>query len=85
MHQKSYVFSGTIATDIILPVLPFGAVWQAALDRMAKLPPTVGRDVKLRIYKDYDALRHYQAMGIERLRNDLTSANVELEYIAIEE
>ena len=65
-HQKSYVFSGTIATDSILAILPFGPGWQAALDAMAKKAPTVGRDIKLRIYRDYDALRHYQATGIEK-------------------
>ena len=71
MHRKNYVFSGTIASDSILALLPFGHEWQRALDEMSKSPPTVGRAVKLRIYKDYDALRHYQALGIEKLRNEL--------------
>ncbi len=71
MHRKNYVFSGTIASDSILALLPFGPKWQSALDEMSKSPPTVGRAVKLRIYKDYDALRHYQAFGIEKLRTAL--------------
>jgi hypothetical protein len=70
-HRKNYVFSGTIASDSILALLPFGSKWQSALDEMSKSPPTIGRVVKLRIYKDYDALRHYQALGIEKLRNAL--------------
>lgn len=70
-HRKNYVFSGTIATDIILPLLPFGRSWQGGLDDMAAREPTKGRDVKLRIYRDYEALRAYQAHGIERLRNEL--------------
>jgi hypothetical protein len=74
MHQRNYVFSGTIATDSILPLLPFGPRWQVGLDAMGAIEPTVGREVKLRIYKDYDSLRHYQARGIELLRNDLLIA-----------
>lgn len=70
-HRKSYVFSGTIATDAILGLLPFGGEWQAALDSMSATEPTVGREVKLRIYQDYEALRQYQTFGISRLRENL--------------
>lgn len=70
-HRKNYVFSGAIATDLILPLLPFGKPWQNGLDEMATRPPTKGREVKLRIYRDYDSLRVYQAEGIRRLRTDL--------------
>lgn len=73
MHRKNYLFAGTIATDSILSILPFGAVWQAALTKMADREPTVGREIRLRIYKDYDALRQYQAMNISRLRSQLLS------------
>jgi len=52
-------------------LLPFGKTWQRALDFMSEIHPTVGREVKLRIYKDYDSLRSYQASNIERLRNEL--------------
>lgn len=73
-HRTSYVFAGTIATDSILPILPFGALWQKALTNMANEKPTIGRDVRLRIYKDYDALRQYQASNIGRLRLQLLSS-----------
>ena len=75
-HRKIYVFEGTIATDMILPLLPFGQEWQGGLDRMGTLEPTTGRGVKLRIYRDFDALRAYQASGVAKLRNELlTVAN----------
>jgi len=70
-HRTNYVFCGTIATDKILSLLPFGRPWQRALDEMAKNEPTVGRDVKIRIYRDYSALRSYHAKNVERLRQSL--------------
>lgn len=71
MHRKNYVFSGTIATDSMLGLLPFGQEWQIALDKMSSLGPALNRDVKLRIYRDFDALRQYQARNIEQLRVSL--------------
>lgn len=71
-HRENYVFSGTIATDSMLGLLPFGPRWKHALSVMSHTKQTKRRDVKLRIYKDYDALRHYQAYGIEKLRLKLS-------------
>ena len=84
-HRKNYVFSGTIATDSILALLPFGQVWQEALDGMASVTPTNGREVRLRIYKDFDALRAYQAYGIGRLRDDLLEKGDEETLITTDE
>jgi hypothetical protein len=74
-HQKNYIFSGTIATDKILGLLPFGQDWQAALDAMGQVEPTKNREIKLRIYKDYDSLRAYQAAGLESLRGKLLESS----------
>lgn len=76
-HRDNYVFAGTIATDRILALLPFAKQWQAALDAMAKVAPTMGREVNLRVYRDYDSLRAYQVGGIERLRSALLEAKSE--------
>ncbi len=76
-HRDNYVFAGTIATDRILALLPFAKPWQGALDAMAKINPTVGREVNLRVYRDYDSLRAYQITGIERLRSSLLEAKTD--------
>lgn len=76
-HRKHYVFSGTIATDNMLAILPFGQSWQAALTKMNRIAPTVGRDVRLRIYKDYEALRQYQSDNILNLRGSILSLEQE--------
>jgi hypothetical protein len=84
-HRKNYVFAGAIATDMILSLLPFGKSWQGGLDEMTDVEPTVGREVKLRIYRDYDALRYYHAHNIANLRQDLMSGLDQETAISTEE
>lgn len=70
-HVTKYIYWGTLATDRLLGVLPFGREWLQASSYMAGFSPTEGRDVNLRIYTDYDALRAYQAQGARTLRESL--------------
>ena len=70
-HVTKYIYWGTLATDRLLGVLPFGREWLQASSHMAGLAPTQGRDVNLRIYSDYDALRAYQTQGARALREAL--------------
>ncbi len=84
-HRKNYVFEGAIATDMILSLLPFGIQWQVGLDAMSTLAPTNGREVKLRIYRDFEALRVYQASGVAKLRNELLSSGESEIIISTEE
>jgi hypothetical protein len=84
-HRKNYVFTGTIATDSFLALLPFGKRWQNGLDEMGTHAPTVGRDVKLRIYRDYDALRYYHMTGIKRLQEALLSSTEDQLQVETEE
>ncbi|MDH2314002.1 hypothetical protein [Methylobacterium brachiatum] len=84
-HKVNHIFTGTIAANKILPILPFGQTWMAALTDMSQIEPTVGRDVKLRIYKDFDALRFYQSDNIGRLRDALAAERYGSTEIAVED
>ncbi|HEX5688265.1 MAG TPA: hypothetical protein VFY73_29955 [Ideonella sp.] len=68
-HVNRYIYWGTLATDRLLGVLPFGAKWLEAFSYMTGLAPSAGRPVNLRIYVDYDAMRSYQVQSTKSLRN----------------
>jgi hypothetical protein len=42
-HRNRLIYWGTIATDKIIQILPFGEKWVTALNEMANLEPTVDR------------------------------------------
>ena len=68
-HKSRLIYDGTIATDKILEFLPFGAEWAEALSHMSTIPPTVDRDIKVRIYRDFDCLRGYHVRNVKFLKN----------------
>jgi len=68
-HVHRYIYWGTVATDRLLGVLPFGLDWLKATAAVAELAPTVGRTVNLRIYTDFDSLRAYHIQGVRALRD----------------
>jgi hypothetical protein len=70
-HVTRFIYWGTIATDRLLGILPFGKQWLDALTTMGLLAPTVGRDINLRIYSDYESLRAYQVQSVFRAREEL--------------
>jgi hypothetical protein len=70
-HGKAYVFDGTIATDFVLPYLPFGKEWLQALNSQSFVEPTVGLEVKARIYRDFDCLRDYQLKSVRLAQTHL--------------
>lgn len=70
-HQSGYIFNCTIATDFILEFLPFAPQWLKAFTHMAGVPPTEGREIKARIYRDFDSLRQYQLGGVLAARTHL--------------
>ena len=67
-HVHKYIYWGTIATDKLLPYLPFGKKWLEALEEMSKIEPTKNRIIKARIYKDFDSLRDYQVNNLKKLK-----------------
>jgi len=72
-HVTRFIYWGTIATDRLLGILPFGKQWLNALSTMSRQAPTVGRDINLRIYSDYESLRAYQVQSALRARQELLS------------
>lgn len=81
-HVKNYIYWGTIATDKILPILPFATEWIGALSHIGTVPPTEGRDVKVRIYRDFASLRAYLSLTFKNLRDSiLESATLEPEPV----
>jgi predicted nucleotidyltransferase len=73
-HRKRLVYWGVIATDRLLPLTPLASRWVPALEKMSKRSPAEGREINIRLYMDFDALRAYQALGIRELREKLTSS-----------
>lgn len=70
-HVNRLIYWGTIATDQILEILPFGKKWSLGLIKMGNEPPFEGRVVNIRIYKDLESLRFYQTQGLNKLKNEL--------------
>jgi len=70
-HSTRFIYWGTIATDRLLGVLPFGSLWLPALSKMSRIAPTVGKNINLRIYADYDSLRTYQIRSVQQAREDV--------------
>lgn len=74
MHRGHLVFDGAIATDRWLPFLPFGPQWSSTLGRAGTLNPTNDREVKARLYKDFESLRDYQRRNVERQKAALLAS-----------
>ena len=74
-HRTRLIYWGTIATDKILQILPFGIEWVKALNSMAKVKPTEGREINIRIYKDFEALKNYHNIGLKQIKDKLLISN----------
>lgn len=73
-HRNNYIYWGCIAIDKILRIMPFAKEWAIASSHMRGVDPTAGRDVKFRIYRDFDSLRSYQTQSVKLLRAELMEA-----------
>ncbi|WP_369644421.1 hypothetical protein [Variovorax sp. V118] len=83
-HRAGHIYDGAIAADRILSLFPFGKEWQSALDILATEHPTNGRDLKLRIYRDFDSVRTYLTRGVRYWQASLGSSISDESAIAVE-
>jgi hypothetical protein len=67
-HRERHIYFGCIAADKVMSLLPFKIPWTEAMSAMAGEAPTEEREIKLRIYRDYDALRSYHLQGMETMK-----------------
>jgi len=72
-HVYRLIYWGTIATDRILGLLPYGPQWQNAIARAAQRIPTLDRTIKIRVYRDLDSLRAYQVNNLNSLKTTYLS------------
>lgn len=70
-HRNRLIYWGTIATDKIIQILPFGEKWILALNEMAAFDPTKDRTINIRIYKDFEALRAYHLGNLKTIKDKL--------------
>lgn len=82
-HRTNYIYWGTIATDRILGLLPFGGTWTRALEDISRVEPTLERSVNVRVYRDFEALRGYQANGLRILKDQLLTDQPESAEVPI--
>lgn len=67
-HVTRLIYWGTIATDKILEILPFGREWEFILLEMSKFEPINNRVINIRIYKDFESLRQYQVNNLKKIK-----------------
>jgi len=70
-HRERFIYHGTVATDRIVHILPFGKEWVNAMNEMRTLDPTKDREINFRIYKDFEALKSYQSLGVIKAKDQL--------------
>ncbi|WP_133794291.1 hypothetical protein [Actinokineospora alba] len=76
-HRRDLVYSGAIATDKVLHLLSFGHLWTIAFAHAANRDPTIGREIRARIYRDCESLRIYNVKNVRKLRNRLIYASID--------
>lgn len=69
-HAATSVYHGCVATDFILPLMPFGGVWQRGASALAQSLPGGVRQINFRLYRDVEALRSYQIYSHKKLQKN---------------
>jgi hypothetical protein len=71
-HRTRLVYWGVAATDKLLAYTPLGSEWVPALATVTREGYTADRDVKIRLYRDFEALRAYNTNTLRELARQLT-------------
>lgn len=58
-HRNRLIYWGTIATDKIIGLLPFGEKWLKAIESLKSDKLFEDRKISFRLYQDHEALRLY--------------------------
>jgi hypothetical protein len=69
-HVKKYIYWGTIATDKLLFLFPYGKKWTETLYKVSKIEPTIDRTINVRVYKDLNSLRAYHVNNLANLKTE---------------
>lgn len=65
-HRTRLIYYGTIATDKILGILPFGEIWLNAMTELSNIPEFADKNINFRLYKDHESLRAYHVNNINK-------------------
>lgn len=80
-HKNRLIYWGTIATDKILGIMPFGRKWMDATQKIQEMEIFENREVNFRLYRDHESLRAYH---IDNFKNKLPEImNVEPKSIEL--
>jgi hypothetical protein len=70
-HEERLVYWGMVATDQLLPHMPYGAVWMPRLAAMEAKEPVAGRAITIRLYRDFDSLEGALQHSARRMKEAL--------------
>lgn len=68
-HRERLIYWGTIATDKILGLMPFGKDWLKAISIIQNNHFFMDRDIKFRLYQNHESLRAYHINNINRIKD----------------
>ena len=65
-HRNYYIFDGTIATDKILHLLPFGPQWLNVIGKLRNNPVFQNKELNFRLYQDHKSLIDYHVHNLKK-------------------
>lgn len=76
-HRERLIYYGTIATDKILGLMPFGEQWLEAIGELQKNDLFADREIKFRLYRDHESLRAYHINNFESKISEIVNVKAE--------